>query len=320
MSPTILRLQAKTFNITKAFPFYFFRWMHDHYAKLPLHSHDFIELVFVWNGSATHIFNSRQFGRLEYKIYPGDIFIVSPGEEHTYHLDPGEKVEIINMLFYPEMLESSLLFESYQAERELMDFLYVQPFLQKEARFSSILKLDAIAAEEVMTLVAKIEKEYTAQQKGYQSLVKLLLTELVLRLGRFYSERPRLISERLLVVQGGTKDKLNRVLGYMEHHYNTDFSVEQLAEMASCSERQFARLFKQATGTTVINYLHNLRIERAQKMLSRTNEKIAAIGMEVGFHDISFFNRIFKRIVGMSPKEYQAGLSRGGELEGRTAD
>ena len=308
MPPKIVRLPFKAFNVTKAFPFYFNRMTHDHLVRVPLHSHDFIELVIVWGGSATHIFNSKQFGKLKYKIYPGDIFIVSPDEEHTYHLDYGEKVEIVNVLFYPEMIDFSLLFDSYQSEWELMDFLYVQPFLDEEVRFTSILKLDSTSIEEIKTLIDKIEKEYFVKRKGYQTLLKLLLNELILRLSMFYSEQPRLnvTGKSGTAAQGGAKDKLKRILGYMEHHYNTEFTIEQLAKMASCSERQLIRLFKQATGTSVINYLHNLRIERAKKMLSRTNEKIGAIGLETGFHDISFFNKVFKRIVGMSPKEFQA--------------
>lgn len=292
---------AKSFSMHKNFPFHLSRYVHDYETGiiLPMHSHEFIEIVSVISGSATHLFQSDQFGELSYKIYAGDIFIINPDEQHTYHLEPYEKIEIVNLQFYPQVVDWSLL--RGQNSTGLMDLFYVQPFLGHQVRFSSKLKLDAIGVEEIRLLICKIEMEFTEKQLGFDSLISVMLAELIIRLSRYYSKR----SEPENSHHDSSARNLQRVLGYLERHYDENINIKELAEIANCGERQLSRIFKQATDMTVIHYLHWIRVEKAKKLLLGTNDKILSISNEVGFKDVAFFNRIFKRMTGSSPTQYR---------------
>jgi transcriptional regulator GlxA family with amidase domain len=84
-------------------------------------------------------------------------------------------------------------------------------------------------------------------------------------------------------------------------------SVKQLADQVHLSERQFKRRFKQATGQSPLAYLQALRIEHAKRALSHTNRPVEQLAREVGYEDVRFFRKLFKRLVGVSPSEFREG-------------
>ncbi|MFO7188205.1 MAG: helix-turn-helix transcriptional regulator [Pseudomonadota bacterium] len=70
-------------------------------------------------------------------------------------------------------------------------------------------------------------------------------------------------------------------------------------------ERTLKRRFKTATGTTLIEYLQNLRVEEAKKLLETTELPAEEISAQVGYEDGSFFRRLFKRSTGLTPGQYR---------------
>ena len=91
---------------------------------------------------------------------------------------------------------------------------------------------------------------------------------------------------------------------YIHHHYMQKLNVEQLAQNANISVRQYLRLFKKMVGTTPIAYINQFRIYRAQELLLQKDEGVQKIAADVGFEDVGYFNRLFKQKVGCAPKEY----------------
>ena len=85
-----------------------------------------------------------------------------------------------------------------------------------------------------------------------------------------------------------------------------DITLEQIANIASMSKGSFCSFFKKNTRVSFVNYLSQYRIEIAAQLLREDNRPIANICFDVGFNDIPHFNRIFKRILGVSPSKYRA--------------
>ena len=81
--------------------------------------------------------------------------------------------------------------------------------------------------------------------------------------------------------------------------------VEELAAQLFMSPRTFARRFKAATGDTPINYLHRLRINTAKHLLENDLKSVRQVSREVGYEDLTFFRRLFKRYTGSPPREYR---------------
>ena len=81
--------------------------------------------------------------------------------------------------------------------------------------------------------------------------------------------------------------------------------VGDVAEALGLSKNYFGQLFKSETGSTVSEYLNLLRIDQAKKLLRQTNLKIYEIAYKTGFSDHFYFSIVFKKLVGISPKEYR---------------
>jgi transcriptional regulator GlxA family with amidase domain len=85
---------------------------------------------------------------------------------------------------------------------------------------------------------------------------------------------------------------------------NSD-AIRQAVERSSLPERTLKRRFKAATGTTLIDYVQNLRIEEAKRLLESGRLPVEEISARVSYEDVSFFRRIFKRLTGLTPSQYR---------------
>jgi transcriptional regulator GlxA family with amidase domain len=93
-------------------------------------------------------------------------------------------------------------------------------------------------------------------------------------------------------------------------HYASAAPVTHMAELSRLPERTFKRRFAQATGMSPLDYVHHVRLEEAKQMLEQGAEPVEAIALEIGYSDSSFFSRLFRREVGMSPVQYRQRFGR----------
>lgn len=102
----------------------------------------------------------------------------------------------------------------------------------------------------------------------------------------------------------GYVNKLNRVNKAIKHisgNYDKPLSTKTLAAMLHLSEGYFCQIFKEITGKTAMEYLNSLRIDKAEKLLRKTEMTVSEIAYCCGFEDANYFSRIYKKIKGVSP-------------------
>ena len=92
---------------------------------------------------------------------------------------------------------------------------------------------------------------------------------------------------------------------WLGSHYQQTDAIKRVVEMTKVPERTLKRRFKAATGVTLIDYLQNLRIEEAKRLLESGHMPVDEIGVEVSYEDASFFRRLFKRRTGLTPSQYR---------------
>jgi transcriptional regulator GlxA family with amidase domain len=92
---------------------------------------------------------------------------------------------------------------------------------------------------------------------------------------------------------------------WLGEHYRETGAIKQIVELASIPERTLKRRFKAATGSTLIEYLQNLRVEEAKHLLESGQLPVDEISVEVSYEDPSFFRRLFKRSTGLTPSQYR---------------
>lgn len=99
--------------------------------------------------------------------------------------------------------------------------------------------------------------------------------------------------------------QIKSVLEYIEQQYQSEITLNALAEVAGMNPKYFCRIFKEITQQTPMDYVIFFRIEQAAKLLSSTNLSVIETGMECGFNDCSYFIRTFKRLKNITPNQYR---------------
>lgn len=277
------------------FPFAILRYSHDARNIPQPHSHDFIELVYVEKGGAQHLFEGER-----YELRAGDVFIVNPGESHTFEVGNAGRLDIINCLFQPHLIHDTILRELEISDS--MDYFYVHPFLNTRERFNHLLNLRGSDADRVLATLETMIEEVSTKPVGYETLVRLRMIELLVLLSRFYGfargyARP-FAADRRTVAQ--------RICGYLERHYQQRITLASLAGLFNTSTRQLNRIFREEMDVTVVEKIHQIRLEKAKLLLAGTDEKVIAIAAMVGYEDPAFFTRLFTREVGCAPGRFRA--------------
>ena len=101
-------------------------------------------------------------------------------------------------------------------------------------------------------------------------------------------------------------NRLNKVLEYIMMHFKEEIDLNTVADLAGMNKSSFCRYFKQKTGKTFVDYVNNVRINYACRLLRDKGKKnsVSLACFESGFNSLSYFNRIFKRQLGCAPSEY----------------
>lgn len=101
------------------------------------------------------------------------------------------------------------------------------------------------------------------------------------------------------------EDRLNKVINYLNYRYREDISLKEVAEVASLHPTAFCRFFKEKTSRTFMEFVNEMRIGYACKLLISSHMPISQICYESGFNNLSNFNRQFRNFTKYSPTEYQ---------------
>lgn len=105
-----------------------------------------------------------------------------------------------------------------------------------------------------------------------------------------------------------SSDKLKNVLDYIEVHYAESIQVSELAGLCYFSEYHFMRFFKKHMNMTCVQYINNVRLEKSVEQFERGNTSILDVSLSVGFHNLSYFHRAFKKRYHMTPLSFIKSL------------
>ncbi|WP_234736545.1 helix-turn-helix domain-containing protein [Tellurirhabdus bombi] len=108
-----------------------------------------------------------------------------------------------------------------------------------------------------------------------------------------------------LIASEAESERMKRVLDYMLEHFRHDIRIDDIASVAGMAPAAFCRYFRRRTRKSFIEYLNELRISHARKLLLHSNNSVGQVGLECGFNNISHFHRQFKLYTGTTPLRYQ---------------
>jgi AraC family transcriptional regulator, transcriptional activator of pobA len=254
------------------------------------HHHSFYELHYVLKGSIHTIVDG-----IEKKINEDQFYVICPGSYHSH--DQKEKVGHIGI--------------ALRWEIELID---------KEYRNLGVFnKLDRIIHNMNNTFfqvyddngefLRKISYLLELQEDGYS----LLERQLFLLQTLIYLENEYFKDNKELSVDS-SKDFIetniiNDVIKFIEENYSQDIGVNDIADAVHLSYSYLSKLFKSYEKITLNEYVTNVRLRKAQKLLKCSDMSVEVISRETGFTSIYYFSTVFKKQFGQSPNEYRKSKS-----------
>ncbi|MDD3361292.1 MAG: response regulator [Hespellia sp.] len=106
------------------------------------------------------------------------------------------------------------------------------------------------------------------------------------------------------------EDLYQKMLRYVEMHYTTKITLEDMSGELHANKSYLSRLFKSRSGVNLFDEIITRRVEKAKEYIQTTNMKIYEISEATGFDDTAYFSRVFKKHTGMSPKEYESSITK----------
>ena len=253
-----------------------------------IHGHEFLEFTYVINGSMEHNIDG------EYSIVnEGDYFIVDYGTMHEYKVIGDKELVVMNLLFYPEFIERTLA--GYRSFEEVLNS-YLLRFSYKTLNSSPTGKTFHDSDGQILSIVNKIQNEYLKKKSGYIEFIRCMFVEMLILTMRKIGNTEQKI---------GKSDVIIDITEYIKKNYSQKLRLSDIAKMYNYSLSHISKKFTRETGMGFSEYLQKIRIEHSCKLLESTDLKISEVANLVGYDNIKFFNRIFKDILKLTPREFK---------------
>lgn len=171
-------------------------------------------------------------------------------------------------------------------------------------RHCGVIELDGEGRQYVESLLTDLIRELTDKKPGYRLLAMSRLSQLFFHICRLRSGTAKDLPHAALSTQSRHK-KVDEVAAYIVSNYNQPLSLDSIASRFYISKCYLSRIFKEATGFTVNEYLNMNRIRHARHMLMNTDLSITAISEALGYDSITYFERVFHKYAELSPSRYR---------------
>ncbi len=241
------------------------------------------------------------------------------GCNHTIHIDDID-ISQVRSAEYPYDLESkvseSLRLGDEQSARDalkaLVNALCLQGWEHPETVRWRVLELFVILARSAAEGGADPDQLSECNLQYLESLQSVgTLSEMH---GAILQAGDRLLELVLNVRNMRHQRLIMRATQYMQEHFNQALSLEDLARVVYLSPFYFSHIFKEEMGMTFIEYLTSLRINEAKRLLRDTLLAVGTIAEQVGYNDVNYFSRVFKKVVGMTPSQFRDKNARLNEV------
>ncbi len=262
-----------------------------------LHSHDYYQIWYVTRGECTHFIENQK-----HEMTAGDAFILPPNLMHRIEI--GDKSRILCCDFFLRSSFSDAADIVFQKFREITNGMSFLLLFQKELHDAKEkFSLSTRAQTRIEKLMNSMLEEYQDADLLFEDVLQAQLMQLLLLFMREYAQNPG--SKPADDIYGRYKNIVDDSLEYIRTHYNEPLTLESVCRRAMMSKTYFCYLFKLQTHQTFVEYLLQLRIEASKQLLESTDLSVTRIGEEVGFQSSPHFTRTFRKLTGLTPREYR---------------
>ena len=282
---------------TERFPFQYY---HEHFnwnrlETVEWHWHSELEFVEILQGAIEcHI------GEEIIELREGDTFFINSGVIHKYQASRvcrEKQCMFSDILFLPEIIAPnfSLIYEKYV--RPIV--LYGKPFL--------VMRQTQAWEEPVQNLYHHIVNVCLDEEDLTELRIQAGVSELWTRLFHYlYREESEQQENKNILAQA----RLRKMMQFIWDHFHEKITLDDIAASANISKSAALRCFRSGMQTSPVGYLNNFRLNRAKELLLTSHSTVSEIAVSVGFDNVGYFDRVFRRTFGLTPKQF---AKQGGE-------
>lgn len=227
-------------------------------------------------------------GGRNYSVKPGDIIILYSFDGNSFKADGPD----FRHIFVTFKIKESLCNEKNLELNRLLAF--------------NILPLKPGNVPELQQLFHQMHKIISVRSGQYMFKLKILLGTLVDKLKEGCMEEACENLESIKAFTGkNTRELVDRVIMFLYKNYNAEVRLEDIGRMVSLHPRYLCTVFRQITGHTINDFLRQIRLERAKRLLLYTSLSITDIALETGFGSSQYFSRVFNQSEGVEPRVFR---------------
>ena len=268
-----------------------FMYVADRHKKefdYPIHIHDVLELNFLANAAGAR----RVVGDSSEVIGDLDLVLITSSDlEHMWeqHECKSEDIHEVTVQFrlYFEMPTSPFRFNSYKS---------IYRMLVRAKRGLAFPSKAIMLVYHRLVKLSTIEDGFLAVQEFFSILYEL---------SKIDDARELATSSFAKVEVESESKRILKVKNYIDEHYKDEINLEQLADLVGMTSTSFSRYFKQRTGKNFLEYIIDIRLGHAARMLIDTTDSISEICWRTGFNTLTNFNRLFRKRKGCNPTEFR---------------
>ena len=255
--------------------------------EVELHHHDFYEVDFLVSGDVTYVIESRM-----YHLQPGQMLIINPRELHQVYIrSDGAPYERYMLWIAPQLLQ--------KLSREQTDLS--RCFDMSRPNYGNLLHLPPQQRKLVPAMMETLLREQAQPGFGSELLQQNLLTELMIHINR--------LAEFSDTTQDGEDTVVARAIDYINLHYHEPLSLETLAEQCFVSKYHLSHEFTKQMGAGIYQYIQKKRLLIARQLMAE-GQKPMEVYTQCGFGDYPAFFRAFRKVYGLSPREFVKSLDK----------
>ena len=251
------------------------------------HSHAFIEIFYILDGKINHNFNG-----VPSTLTTGDFALIDCGQIHHFSKIDNEKCSVINILFYPSFIDTTL---SNSANfTEILD-----SNILPSNTIPSDFMINKVYHEDnntIKNLVLTMQHEFFSCEFEYLKILRLMLMTLLTYVLRYMIGKS---------VHSSSISPIDNAINYIHANYFRNITLDEISDVSNYSPQHFCRKFKSATGYTFSEYLQKTRIDYSCRLLQHTNMKITEIANAVGYSDLQHYELLFRKYINRTPSQHR---------------
>jgi AraC-like DNA-binding protein/mannose-6-phosphate isomerase-like protein (cupin superfamily) len=256
---------------------------------LDTHWHEEAEFFMLLEGEILFQVDTDYF-----PLKAGEAVFIESGDIHAAYVLNDDPCKFCAIVFHPDLLAS--------AQYDTIQQTAILPLQEKRQSFPRHIKPDVPWQQELLSHLERMMEAYESRMPGFEAFMKgtlLIMLSLIAAEGRFVNRSQSDDSDTTKI------NRLKKVILYIQDNYREPIRTRDLSELIPMSDGQFCRFFKAMTRKTPVDYINSYRIRQAADLLQQSERKVSDIALEVGFDNVSYFIKVFRKAMKCSPSEFR---------------